>query len=138
MKSNATPEPKLTAKQEQAIIALVSSTTMEDAAKVAGVSDVTLWRWLKTEAFKSAYMEARREVVTQAIARLQHSCGAAVETLRTIAEDASAPASSRVAAARAILDTSIKSVELEDLAARLEVLEQLAACDKTGSNPRWH
>jgi hypothetical protein len=138
MKSNATPEPKLTAKQEQAIIALVSSTTMEDAAKVAGVSDVTLWRWLKTEAFKSAYMEARREVVTQAIARLQHSCGAAVETLRTIAEDASAPASSRVAAARAILDTSIKSVELEDLAARLEVLEQLAAGDKTGSNPRWH
>jgi len=48
----------------------------------------------------------------------------AVETLRSVMADADAPASSRVAAARAMLDLGLKSVEIEDLVERVDALEK--------------
>ena len=57
------------------------------------------------------------------IAQVQQATGEAVETLRTVMHDADAPASARVSAAKAILETAIKAVELEDLEARIAVLE---------------
>jgi hypothetical protein len=38
-------------------------------------------------------------------------------------QDAEAPASARVSAAKAVLETAIKAVELEDLEARIVALE---------------
>jgi DNA-binding MurR/RpiR family transcriptional regulator len=129
--------PEMERNKEKAIAALLVQPSIEGAAKSAGISEATLLRWLKDEAFKTSYRDARREVVSQAVTQLQSACGKAVKTLCDIAEDKDAPASSRVSAARAILDTSIKAVELEDLAQRIEALEA-AATDKTGRNPRWH
>ena len=43
-----------------------------------------------------------------------------------VMRDAEAPASARVSAARAILETAIKAVELEDLEARIIALEAQA------------
>jgi DNA-binding MurR/RpiR family transcriptional regulator len=135
MATSDSSTPKMERNKEKAIAALLVQPSIEGAAKSAGISEATLLRWLKDEAFATSYREARREVVSQAIAQLQGACGAAVKTLTDIAEDASAPASSRVAAARAILDTSIKSVEIEDLAARIELLEQLTA--QGGENEKY-
>lgn len=116
---------KMSHKQEKAIAALLSEKTIAAAALTAGIGEATLLRWLKDEPFATAYREARREVVTQAVSQLQRASGEAVDTLREVASDASAPASSRVAAARVILDTAIRAVELEDLAVRVERLEEL-------------
>ena len=80
---------------------------------------------MKEPAFRDAYREARREVVSHAISQLQRGCGDAVKTLLAVANDSEAPASSRVSAAKAILETSVKAVELDDLGARLEALEEL-------------
>lgn len=113
----------LTSKHESAVAALLSERTIEAAAHRVGISESTLIRWLKTESFSEAYRAARREVVTQAIAQIQRATGQAVETLLEVAGDTTAPASSRVSAARAILDTSLRAVEIEDLGARVEALE---------------
>ena len=110
-------------KQERAIAALVTCTSITDAAQQCGVAEVTLHRWLKQEAFQTAYREARRAVVQHAIVQVQRATGEAVETLRNVMQDAEAPASARVSAAKAILETAVKAVELEDLEARIAALE---------------
>ena len=53
-------------------------------------------------------------VVQQAIVQVQHATGEAVETLRGGHAGPHAPASARVSAAKAILETAVKAVELED------------------------
>jgi len=113
----------LTRKQESAISALLSESKLDDAAASAGVNRATLWRWLKDEEFQRAYMAARREAVRQAVARLQQTSGEAVDTLRDVMKDTAATPAARVSAAKAILEMSIKAIELEDMAERLAALE---------------
>ena len=114
---------KLSRKQELAISALLTCPTLLAAAQQCGLAEVTLHRWLKDTAFQTAYREARRAVVQQAITQVQRATGEAVETLRNVMQDADAPASARVSAAKAILETAVKAVELEDLEARIAALE---------------
>jgi hypothetical protein len=122
-----TVSSKLTRKQDQAIAALLSCPSILDAARQSGVAEVTLYRWLKLDGFQAGYTTARRAVVQQAIVQLQSACGEAVETLRVIMRDPEAPASARVSAAKTILETAVKAVELEDLEARLTALEAQSA-----------
>ena len=118
-------EEKLTPKQERALVALLDCGEIKGAAKVAGVGEVTLWRWLQLPAFQSRYREARRQLVETAIALLQSDCTIAVRVLREVAEDKQAPASSRVAAAKTIIEQSIGAIELMDLQDRVEMLEKM-------------
>src|SRR6185369_356394 len=123
-----TPISITTTKQEKAIIALLNEPTTKEAAEAAGVSEVTLWRWLQQADFRAAYMEARRLAVQRAIARTQAVTSEAVETLREVMSDKAAKGSERIAAAKAILDYAMKGIELEDHEQRLEELEaKLAA-----------
>jgi AcrR family transcriptional regulator len=119
-----TEQPNLTPKQELLIAALLSSATIQDAAKAAGVSEATAHRWLRNAAgFDAAYRQSRRAAVGQATARLQQVSGAAVSVLVQVMANKTTPASVRVAAASKVLDFAIKAVELEDLDARLLALE---------------
>ena len=114
---------KLSRKQELAIAALFTCSAITDAAKQCSIGEVTLHRWLKDATFQAAYREARRQVVQQAIVQVQRATGEAVETLRSVMQDAAAPASAKVSAAKTILETAVKAVELEDLEARIVALE---------------
>ena len=114
---------KLSRKQEQTIAALLTCDSLTAAAAGCGIAEATLHRWLKDDGFQAAYREARRAVVQQAIVQVQGATGEAVETLRAVMQDADAPASARVSAAKAILETAIRAVELEDLEARIAALE---------------
>jgi hypothetical protein len=116
---------KLTANQQRAIAALLIEPNIREAAKAAKISETTLFRWLKDEAFDKAYMDARRHATGQAIAHLQQSSTKAVKTLCEVMDDTQAPTSSRVTAAKTVLELSMKSVEIEDLAQRLAQLESL-------------
>ncbi len=126
---------ELTGKQSKVLCALVSGTSIESAAEGAGINPATIHRWMKDKPFSDQYRAMRRDVVSQATAALQAACNDAVSTLRTIANDSKAPASSRVSAARAILDTSIKAIEIEDLALRIEALE--GALENKTEAKRW-
>jgi hypothetical protein len=114
---------RLSRKQEKAILALVSSKTVEDAAKVSGIGRATLFKWLQEDVFKNAYRQARSEIVRHAIVQAQSSCSEAVNVLKEIMNSSKSPASTRVSAAKAVLETSIKAVEVEDLISRIEKIE---------------
>ena len=51
---------KFERKQEEAIAALLTQRTVEEAARTAGIGTNTLLRWMKTPEFDSAYRAARR------------------------------------------------------------------------------
>ena len=101
-------------KKEEAIVALLSQRSIEEAARVTNIGTNTLLRWLKEPDFDAAYRAARRVAFSQAIARLQQASGAAVATLLKIMVDANAPASTRVRAADSVLNHSAKAIELDN------------------------
>ncbi len=113
-------------KKEEAIAALLSQRNMEEAAHAAGIGTRTLLRWLKLPEFQAAYREARRAAFGQAVARLQQATGAAVSTLLKVMVDPNTPASTKVRAADSVLDHSAKSIEIEDIDARVAALEAAA------------
>jgi hypothetical protein len=109
---------------EAAIIALLEQPTIPEAAKAAGVSYTSLWRWLQDPTFQAEYRNARRQALGQATSQLQQAAAAAVKALREIIEDVKAPSSSRVMAARTVLEMGLKAVELEDMEVRLAAIER--------------
>ena len=115
---------KLGRKQEEAIAALLSQRSIEDAARACGLGARTLLRWLKLPEFNDAYRKARRAAFSQSIARLQQATTAAVSTLLKVMVDPNTPASTRVRAADSVLDHSAKSIEIEDIEARVAELER--------------
>src|SRR4029434_9544648 len=120
---SASPNP-LTPRQEQSITALLVQGSLQAAAEVSGIHEKTLRRWLRDDAaFQRAHREARRQVVQHAIVQVQQATGEAVETLRKVMQAVDAPASAKVSAAKTILETAVKAVELEDLEVRIVALE---------------
>jgi transposase-like protein len=117
-------------KKEAAVAALLTHRNIEEAAKAVGVSPNTLLNWMKDLEFATAYRKARGAVVGQAIARLQQTTGAAVSTLQKLMVDAGTPPAIKGQVAKGILMLAIKGVEVEDLEARLEALEQAAELSK--------
>jgi hypothetical protein len=131
---------KLTQKQDKLFAALITEETIMMAAEKAGVAEVTVYRWLKLDEFETAYRQVKAETVRQAIAQVQKNSGVAVRVLREVAEDTAAPASSRVSVARAIIETAVKGVDIDDLATRVETLEALIESSDqkpTGTGRRW-
>ena len=110
---------KLTRKQEALISALLTAPRLTDAVHQVNISEVTAWRWLKQEGFQSAYRDARRQVVQQAIVQVQQTTSEAVATLRAVMQDPKAPASAKVSAAKVILEQALRGIEIEDLEQRL-------------------
>ena len=68
---------KFARKKEQAIAALLTQRTTEDAARSVGIGSATLLRWLRDPEFDAAYRQARRAAFGQSVARLQHGASAA-------------------------------------------------------------
>lgn len=116
---------KISRNKERVIAALLSFPSIQEAAENAGVSESTVRRWLKDDHFTAAYRKARHQVVSQAIGKLQTNISGAIDVLMDIAENEQAPASARVTAARAIIDQSLKAVEVENVEERIERLEQI-------------
>ena len=110
-------------KHQEAIAALLETPTYREAAERVGVGQATLFRWMQLPEFQEAYRAAKHQVVTHAVTRVQSAAGEAVGVLRQIMLDAEKPASSRVTAARTLLDVAIKALEMEELQARVEELE---------------
>jgi hypothetical protein len=116
---------KLSGRKSKALAALMSERTLQAAADKAEVDPATVWRWLqRDEAFRDAYHAALRGIVEQAMSEVQRSCGAAAAALVDVLSDLTAPASARVSASKAILESSLKFIELCDLGARIEALEE--------------
>ena len=116
----------LTPKQEEAILALLTTPNVEQAARAVKIGPRTLYRWQQELEFDKAYRKARRDAFGQGTARLQQASGAAVSSILKIMVDPHAPASTKLRAADLVLTHGAKAIELEDVEARVSELERAA------------
>ena len=113
-------------KQEAAIAALLSCSSLRATAQSAGISAITLQRWLKIPEFAKAFREARLNVSAQAEGRLPAMMSDALSVLKEILLDPKAPPSSRISVASIILNRGVQINHLDDLDARLAEIERRA------------
>ena len=119
---------KISAKQQRALEALLVGGSDAQAADVAGVTRTTVTQWRHhVPEFKEAIRTARRDLLARTSARLHAATTIAVKTLEDVAKDPSIAgargSSSRVSAARSIIELSQNAVSLEDVQVRIEALE---------------
>jgi len=112
----------LTPRQAKFLPILVASPTYSEACRKGRVSRDALYEWLKDPAFKAELEEQRERVVSQGLALLSQSVTKAVETLVGLL-DGSDKRLGRLAA-KDILDQHAKFRELDDLAQRIERIEE--------------
>ena len=102
---------RLTARQEQAIQALLTGANVNEVAQNIRVGRTTLYRWLNDAAFRTAYHTARERSHTWTVNRLQSLTAKAVQVLERLLDDAEAPPVAKVEAARAVLDFALAGKE---------------------------
>ena len=131
---------RISRKKETAIVALLKCDKVVEAAETSGVSERSIYRWLKDPEFKEEYRAARKRLVDLAVKKLQNVMAGAVDTLKEIldaketkffqkdgkVEDerdviAWGP---RLGAAKTILEMGIRASELQDLEKRISELEE--------------
>jgi hypothetical protein len=102
---------KLTARQEQAIQALLTGANIKEAARYVQAGRTTLYRWLNDPAFRQAYQAAQERSHAWTVNRLQHIAAKAIQVLEQILDDAAVPALAKVEAARAVLSFALLGKE---------------------------
>lgn len=118
------PQRGKTRAYEAAISALLSSSTLSEAARKAGVSKRTLIRWLQEPDFRKLYMEAKANVLKTATSILMRNAGRAAQTLEEIFESRPVPhQGARVGAAVHTLRLAMDAFVLENLEERIRKLE---------------
>ena len=117
-------------KKEEAIAALLAHRNTEEAARAVGIATKTLLRWLQIPEFQAAFRMAKWAAYSQTIGRLHQMSTAAVSTLGKVMVDPATPPAVKVRAADSILNHTTKSIETENLEARLTELERTTASTK--------
>jgi hypothetical protein len=117
---------KLGRKKEAAIAALLTAKSQAEAARVVGIDLGTLKRWLRLPEFEAEYLQARRDAVSQANARVQQNAGAAASVALMLMADSKTPPTVRAHLSLGLMDRANKSVEQEDILVRLAALERAA------------
>lgn len=114
----------LNIRQDRFLKALLETATIEAACKMAGINKTTGYKYLKDATFLAEYRKIRRESMQQVTARLQRTSEEAVSVLHEIMLDSDNSPNARVQAAKNTLDIAYKSLELDDVQARIEQLER--------------
>src|ERR1017187_2039889 len=117
---------KLTPKQEEPGLALLTNPGGDNAGRAVGIAPRTLYRWMNEPVFDKAYRKARRDAFGQGTARLQQASSAAVSSILKIMVDQHAAASTKLRAAELVLTHGAKAIEIEDVEARVSELERAA------------
>lgn len=112
-------------RQKRAVRALLSTRSVVEAAKLASVSERTLFSWLTEPAFRAALSEVEGELIDAATRRLLALQDSAIDTFeRLLAKSSTASDAVRLRAAQSVLDYLLKLRELRNIETRLTALEQ--------------
>ena len=104
------------------LTALAGGSTAADAATAAKVSERTVRRRLAEPDFVTHLEELRREVIQSALVKVSSSAVQAVTTLVSLL-DSEQPSSTRLGAAKAVLDYGIRLRAESEFAERLTAIE---------------
>lgn len=113
---------KLTARQVKFLPVLLANPTYTQACQAGQVSRDTLYEWLRQPAFKAELERQRDELVAQGFALLSQSVVKAVETLVELLDGGDRNV--RRLAAVNILSQHLRFRELDDLARRIDAIEE--------------
>jgi transposase-like protein len=116
--------------RDEAIEALLTHRSIDEAARAVGIAPNTLRRWKKQPEFDADYREAKRERHSQWNARMHGASPAVTSALIKLALDPSTPAATRLRAMNSILDRSDKAIETDDIQARLTAVERTVEATK--------
>lgn len=105
-------------------LALTISRSVKAAADSVGIAERTAWNWLREPAVRAAPNEALDAVLAQATHNAAGLMTKALDTLAAVMADREASSSSRVSAARAILETGLRYSEHVTLVERVTALEE--------------
>lgn len=105
---------KMSSKQETVIAALLTEPNYAQAAAKAGISESTVYNWLRQRPFREAFRQARRELLESTVGRLQAATGQAVDTLVAVATHGRRD-SDRVRASIALISHAFRGLEDADL-----------------------
>lgn len=103
------------------IVALASGESVREAARLSGISERTIYRRLKEDAFIQRVNQARTAMIQQAVGRLAQSSAKASQVLEKLLDSSSERI--QLQTAKAIFDSSIKLGEALMYEQRLASLE---------------
>jgi len=109
-------------KKESALLILASSPSYAEAARLLEVDPSTIYEWLKDKEFSDRLEQLRNSIFTEAISKLKGHSTRAVDTLADLLTDESSQV--RREAANDILNHATKLKEVQEIEARLKVLEK--------------
>lgn len=109
---------------EEIILALLTSPTLEMAARQCRLSVRQLFERRQDPAFVAKLKQAQAEALESTTRFLQSATGTAARVLAEIAESPGRPAQVRISAARTILEQATKFTDIVDVQGRLDALER--------------
>lgn len=116
--------------QRRALDAMLSSPSVEAAARQCGLSSRQLWRYLADERFKAELQRRRADLMSASTNGLVALTQVSLDVLSTLLSDSESDSvKSRVAIA--VLDLARKGLEIDDILTRLESLEGAMNHDDT-------
>jgi hypothetical protein len=104
------------------LAALAAGKTVAESATEAGVSQSTVYRRLDDQEFRQELDKIKDNILSNTVAKLTDACSEAVETLRALL-GCDSP-STRLGAARSILELSVSMRTAVDFADRISDLEK--------------
>jgi transposase-like protein len=114
---------ELTFKQEKAAFYIVSGMNLKDVAGLVGCNESTLFRWLRSAAMQNRVRELKRVITEHSLGKLQRLNDKAIDTLESLLDCTSSPAS-RCRAASIILTKNHESIDFFEYSERLRLIEQ--------------
>ncbi|MDS1029169.1 hypothetical protein RDV78_01450 [Bacillota bacterium LX-D] len=110
--------------KETVALNLLTSPTMKEAAEKSGISEATLYRLRKNEAFQDVLKAVKDSIFNDAMQKAQSYALESLEVLRTIMNDTAATDSSRVSAARTVLELGLQLRTTELVQQEIEELKK--------------
>ena len=108
----------------QLVVLLAAGKTVVEIAKETGISERTIYRRLQDPAFRTRLAEARDQITTQALGMLIQTQVEAATALRGLVVGKGVPPTARLGASRAVFELGQRLRETQELADRIEALEQ--------------
>lgn len=110
--------------KELVALNLLTYPTNKEAAEKSGVSITTLYRLKKDKDFQEVLQTVKDSIFQETMHKAQGYCLESLEVLRQVATDTHATDSSRVSAARTILELGVTLHEDENIIQRLAEMER--------------
>lgn len=124
---------KLSIKQELAINELLKGNSIVDSAKIIGISEATLNRWLANSEFKVVLNERKSMIVDNCIDKVNLMGNKAIKVLDSILDNESASDNVKLNASKSILDMILKFNEQRSIIDKMKEIEELLR-EKEGVN----